>query len=360
MTKQVRNALFKRRQILLAQHLLIQAAVHLEGTDRGHNDHRIRNQSGHAALYVQELLRPQIRTESGLSDRITAHAHGHLGGHHAVAAMRDIGKRSAMHKSRRPFQCLHQIGLQRILEQGRHGTGRLQVIGRHRTVIIGVGNDDPPQAFLKVVNAAGQTEHRHDFTGHRDIKSILPGYPVGTAAQSVHHETQLTVVHVHAPLPDDFPGIDAQRISLLDVIVQHRRQQVVCRPDGMEVTGKVQVDILHGHHLGISAAGGTALDAEHRAKAGFTERHRDILADAAQAVRQTDGGGGFALACRGRGNGRHQNQFAGFPVRLLNQGRIDLGLVPPVWLHIFLIHMRFFGNLANRSHPALLSNLNIT
>ena len=189
MTQQVRNALFKRRQILLAQHLLIQAAVHLEGTDRGHNDHRIRNQSGHAALYVQELLRSQIRTESGLSDRITAHAHGHLGGHHAVAAMCDIGKGSAMNKGRRPFQCLHQIGLQRILEQGRHSTCRLQVIGRHRTVIIGVGNDDPPQAFLKVMNTAGQTEHRHDFTGHRDIKSILPGYPVGTAAQSVHHET---------------------------------------------------------------------------------------------------------------------------------------------------------------------------
>ena len=36
------------------------------------------------------------------------------------------------------------------------------------------------------------------------------------------------------------------------------------RRDGVEVAREVQVDLFHGQHLGIAAAGRTALDAEAR------------------------------------------------------------------------------------------------
>ena len=47
--------------------------------------------------------------------------------------------------------------------------------------------------------------------------------------------------------------VDSQGVALLDMVVQHGGQQVICRTDGMQVTGKMQVDILHGHHLGMAS-----------------------------------------------------------------------------------------------------------
>jgi len=51
--------------------------------------------------------------------------------------------------------------------------------------------------------------------------------------------------------------------------VEHARvngsgQQIVGGSNGMNVTGKVQVELFHGHNLRITAAGGPALDAKSR------------------------------------------------------------------------------------------------
>ena len=84
-------------------------------------------------------------------------------------------------------------------------------------------------------------------------------------------------------------GVDAQGVALLDVVVQHGGQQVVGRADGVEVAGEVEVDVLHGHYLGIAAAGGAALDAEHRdpgtAPAGPARRFCRSFAGRRQAPR---------------------------------------------------------------------------
>ena len=50
----------------------------------------------------------------------------------------------------------------------------------------------------------------------------------------------------------------------LDVVVHQRGQQVVGQRNGVEVTGEVQVDVLHGHHLGITAPCRATLHAKHR------------------------------------------------------------------------------------------------
>ena len=64
------------------------------------------------------------------------------------------------------------------------------------------------------------------------------------------------------------------------MVVEHRGKQVVRRADGVEVTGKVEVDVLHRDDLGIAAAGGTAFHPEHRAERRLTERDRHVFADA--------------------------------------------------------------------------------
>ena len=44
-------------------------------------------------------------------------------------AMRDIGKRAAVHKRRRMFKCLDQVRLDRILKERRHSPCRLALSG---------------------------------------------------------------------------------------------------------------------------------------------------------------------------------------------------------------------------------------
>ena len=68
-------------------------------------------------------------------------------------------------------------------------------------------------------------------------------------------------VHVHTAFPGDAAGVDVERVALLDGVVDHGGQQVVGGTDGVDVAGKVEVDVLHGHDLGVAAAGRAALDA---------------------------------------------------------------------------------------------------
>ena len=80
-------------------------------------------------------------------------------------------------------------------------------------------------------------------------------------------------------------GSMLQGIALVNVVVDHGGQQVVGRTDGVEVAGEVEVDVLHGHHLGITAASGAALYAEHRPQRGLTQGDNHLLAQAMKSVR---------------------------------------------------------------------------
>ena len=126
----------------------------------------------------------------------------------------------------------------------------------------------------------------------------------------------------------------------------------------MKIAGEMQIDILHGDHLGIAAAGGAALDAEHRPQRRLPQGHDGILPDAAQAIGQTDGGGGLAFAGGGGRDGGHQHQLPVLPVGAQQRG-VDLGLIFSVLLQIFLRHMSPRSNGGDGLHGTFLSNLDI-
>ncbi len=93
-------------------------------------------------------------------------------------------------------------------------------------------------------------------------KPVCARATVAAAAQSGHDVAQVAVVHIqHAP-PGDAVRVDIQRVALVDVVVDHGRQQVVGRGDGVDVAGHVEVELLHRHDLAVAAAGRAALDAE--------------------------------------------------------------------------------------------------
>ena len=150
-----------------------------------------------------------------------------------------------------------------------------------------------------------------------------------------------------------------QAVSLLDVVVEHCGQQIVSCPDGMEVTGKMKVDIFHGNHLRIPAAGCTAFDPEYRAERGLSQGNCHILTDTLQPIRQADGRGGFSLPCRGRCYGSNQYQLPVFPIALTQQGLIDFCFVTPLLFQILLINMRPCGDLPDGAKLTCLCNFNI-
>ena len=345
-------------EIRLVQVSLGNAAVALEGTDSGHQHAGAGGDAGIAALDIQELLGTQICTEACLRDDVIGQREAELGGHDAVAAVGNVGKGAAVDDGGVVFQRLNEVRVKGILEQRGHGTGGTDVASRDGLAFVGVGADDLRQPLLQVGDAGGQAEDRHDLAGNGDIKAVLTGGTVHLAAQTIHDEAELAVVHIHAALPGDAAGIDVQGVALLDAVVDHGSQQVVCGADGMQVTGKVEIDILHGHHLGIAAAGRAALDTEHGAKAGLTQAEHGLFAQSVHGIGQAHAGGGFALACRGGADGRDQDHLA-LPGCLVDEAVVDLGLVAAIGDHILIGKAQRGSDLGDGLHFGFLCDLDI-
>ena len=178
--------------------------------------------------------------------------------------MGDVCEGAAVDEGGGTLQRLDQIGLEGVPQQGGHGPGGLEIPGGDGLAVEGIAHDDPGQPGLEVRDGAGQAQHRHDLRGGGDVEAVFPGNAVVLAAQASHDGAQLAVVHVQHPAPHYLLGVQAQGVALEDVVVHHGREKVVGGGDGVEVAGEMEVDVLHGDHLGIAAAGGTALDTEHR------------------------------------------------------------------------------------------------
>ena len=78
----------------------------------------------------------------------------------------------------------------------------------------------------------------------------------------------------------------------------------------MEVAREVEVDALHGEHLCVAPAGGTALHAEAGSERWFAERHAGALADGVESEAQADAHGSLADTGAGGGDGRDEHELA--------------------------------------------------
>ena len=359
MVEQIGQTPLQRRQIFRIQLRLGNAAVEFQRPHSGHQHNGVWLQTRQAAFDVQELFRAEVRAEARLRHSVVSQPHSHPGGGDGIAAMGDIGEGAAMDKHGRSLKGLHQIRLQGVLQQRRHGALGLEVMGRDRHTVIGIGHYHPAKARLQVGDIPGKAQHRHDLAGHGDVKAILPGNALHPAAQTVHDIAELAVIHIHAALPDDALDIDPQAVALLNVVIQHGRQQIVGRADGMKIAGKMQIDVLHGDHLRVAAAGRAALDAEYRSEGGLPQGGDGVFPDAPQSIRQADSGSGLTLPRRGGIDGGDKNQLPFRALVLPQKHIIHLGFIAAVALQIALLHSGQRRDLRNWPHPALLRDLNI-
>ena len=290
---------------------------------------------GLAALDVDELLAAEVGAEAGFRHHVVGELQGGRGGEHRVAAVRDVGERTTVDERRRTLQRLHQVGGERLLQEHRHGAVGVEIARADRLAVAGVGHDDVAEPLLEVVEVLGQAEDRHHLGGHGDVEAGLARIAVGDAAERADDLAQRAVVHVHDAAPGDAATVDAEVVAPVDVVVDHRRQEIVRRRDGVEVAGEMEVDVLHRHDLGVAAASGAALHAERRPERRLAQAQHRLLADVVEGVGEADRGRGLALAGGRRRDRRDQDQLA---VRLRAE-RLDvvhrhLGLVVAVGLEV--------------------------
>jgi hypothetical protein len=188
-----------RLHVLVLQFGDLAATVILQRPDgRDHTGHMgpdVENAGGD----VQELLRAQIGTESGLGDGPVAEGQGGTRGDRAVAAVGDVREGAAVDEGRGVLEGLDQVGGECVAQQDGHGTGGSDVLRGDRTPVAGVGQDHPTQTCAQVTDRGGEAERRHHLAGHDDVEPVLTGDAAAEAAEADGDLAQCPVAQIHDP-----------------------------------------------------------------------------------------------------------------------------------------------------------------
>ena len=84
---------------------------------------RARAQAADAAGDVEELLHAHVRGEAGLGDDVLAELEPDAVGDERVVAVRDVRERPAVDERRLTLERLHEVRLDRVLEDDGHRAG---------------------------------------------------------------------------------------------------------------------------------------------------------------------------------------------------------------------------------------------
>ncbi len=307
--RQVRGAVLD-----LGEAALERAAVMLERLHAGDEHDCARTQVADAARDVEELLHPHVRGEARLGDHVLAELEGDAVGDERVVAVRDVREGAAVHERGLPFERLHEVRLDRVLQQHRERARRLELLRRDRLAIVRLADGDASEPLAQVGQVAGDGDEAHDLAGRGDVEPRLPRVAVGAPAEARDDVAQRAVVHVHAAPPRDRERVDAELVAVQDVRVDQRGEQVVRRRDGVQVTGEVEVQVLHRDDLRVAAAGGSALDAEHRPERRLAQREHGLAPELPETLRQRHRRRRLALTRRCRGDRGDVDQLGVGPV----------------------------------------------
>ena len=290
----------------LARNNLVQAGVGLQGA-HSHDQHcGVRLQAGDAALDVEETLGTHVGTEASLGNHVVGVLQAHVVGNHGGVTGCDVAEGAGVNQGRGVLQSLQQVRVDGVGQNHGHCAVSLQVGRGDGLAVVVQANHDLCQALAQVLEGGCQRENHHDFGGAGDVETGLTDHAVHAFAQAHDDVAQGAVVHVDDAAPLDCARVDAQVVTVVQVVVDHCGKQVVCCGDGVEIAGQVQVQLLHGNDLGVAAACCAALDAEGRAHCGLTQSQDCLAAGLCKALCEGDGGCGLTFTERGGGDcGNH-------------------------------------------------------
>ena len=102
----------------------------------------------------------------------------------------------------------------------------------------------------------------------------------------------------------------------------------------MEIARKVQVDLLHRQHLGITATSSSPLDAEAGTERRLTQSDCSFLANLIKTQRQTNADGGLTNTRLRRTDSGHQDQTALLDLFFINERYRHLGHITSIRLYL--------------------------
>ncbi|MPN39115.1 hypothetical protein SDC9_186642 [bioreactor metagenome] len=103
--------------------------------------------------------------------------------------------------------------------------------------------------MFKIGQIACQAQYGHDLARDRDHEAFFSDNAVGFSAHSDYRVSQRAVVHIEHTFDVDAFRINAQRIALIYMIIEHCAKQIVRGSNRVKITGEVKVYILHRQHL---------------------------------------------------------------------------------------------------------------
>ena len=131
--------------------------------------------------------------------------------------MRDVRERPTVHERRLALERLHEVRLQRVLEEhGQRARGPERLRG-HGLAVERAADGDPTEPLTEVREVARDGDEPHDLARRGDVEAGLPGVAVHASAEPGDNVTQRAVVHVHAAAPGDRERIEAERVPVQEV-----------------------------------------------------------------------------------------------------------------------------------------------
>ena len=99
---------------------------------------------------IEKLIRPEVRGEPAFGDDVVGQTESQAGGDNGVGAVSDIGKGTAVNKSRRAFQRLNKIRPKGVPEQRGHGPRGFNGGGGDGFSVQTITDYDPAQAGFEI------------------------------------------------------------------------------------------------------------------------------------------------------------------------------------------------------------------
>src|SRR6266516_3919547 len=127
------------------------AGVMLQRLDGRDEHHRVRPEATRAADDVEELLHAHVGAESGLGHDVVPELQRDAVGDERVVAVRDVREGPAVDERGLPLERLHEVRLDRVLQQNGHRPGGAQLLGRHRLAFECPRDRDRAEALTEIL-----------------------------------------------------------------------------------------------------------------------------------------------------------------------------------------------------------------
>src|ERR1700730_14264206 len=183
-----------------------------------------------------------------------------------------------------------------------------------RLLVSRIPYDDPRQPVFQILERSGKAENRHNLGCDDDIKTVFARISICRSPQGDGDLPKGAIVHIDHAFPGDAPHVEVKFISMVNMIVDHRRKKIMGKTDCAEVASEMEIDILHWYNLRVAATRGPAFHAEYGPKRWLAQTNRCFLADPVQRIAKSNRRCGLAFPSRGGTDCSDENEFAIWPV----------------------------------------------